>query len=93
MTLLQQMSQQAEQQKINEVIAELRKRGLYDDRCPRCRTTNWGTNFFQLPVAPITAPGFYVAPQLNSFIPVVLFTCSNCGYMVHHNLKILGKDR
>lgn len=82
------------QQKINEVVEALRQRGLFDERCPRCRRSdNWGTDFCQIPAAPIDAPGFYIAPQLNSFIPVVLFTCTNCGYMVYHNLKVIGKDK
>jgi hypothetical protein len=81
------------QQKINEVVAELRSRGLHDDRCPRCRTTNWSVDFFQLPIAPIGAGGYSPGPLLNAFVPVASFTCMNCGNTINHNLKILGKDK
>jgi hypothetical protein len=94
MTLLQQMAQDLEQKKVNDVVAELRRRGVFDERCPRCkRSTNWGANFFQMPVAPTQAPGFYIAEQLSTFFPVVSLTCTNCGYMVYHNLKVLGLDK
>jgi predicted nucleic-acid-binding Zn-ribbon protein len=86
---------QTEQQKIDDVVAELRNRGLYNDTCPRCRrSTNWATDFFQMPVAPsTTGMGLAVFPQLNAFIPIVSFTCTNCGYMMNHNLRILGKEK
>ena len=96
MTLLQQMTQEDAQRKINEVVGELRKRGLHDDRCPRCRTTDWTTDFLQIPVAPLSMsfqPNIPVSPTMSAFVPVVLFTCINCGYMVNHSLRILGIDK
>ena len=79
------------QKQVDEVVNELRRRGLHDDRCPRCKASRWATDFFQMPVAPIGAGGYTVGPLLNAFIPVVCFTCTNCGNTVYHNLRVLGK--
>jgi hypothetical protein len=82
---------EAAQNQVNDIVNELRRRGLHDDRCPRCRTSNWATDFFQMPIAPIGVGGFTVGSLLNAFIPVVCFTCTNCGNTLYHNLRVLGK--
>ena len=77
-----------EQQRIDKLVAELKRRGVSTDMCPRCRTFDWVVDFFQMPV---TQEGF-VSPfgqGITGYLPVVSFSCKNCGYLMYHNLKII----
>ena len=92
MAVVQQGTRKTQQERVNEIVSELRKRGLHDDRCPRCHTTNWDCNFVHIPLAPLTMglqPITGYVPTASAFVPVVLFTCLNCGYLIYHNLNVL----
>jgi hypothetical protein len=80
--------QQVEQQRIDRLVAELKRRGVTNDRCPRCGTFDWAVSFFQMPAA---HEGF-VSPfgqGITGYIPVACFNCKNCGYLMYYNLRVI----
>lgn len=80
------------QKRIDLLVAELKKRGVSNDRCPRCSTPDWEVDFFQLPAA---HEGF-VSPLgtgIRGYVPVACFTCKNCGYLIYHNLLVIEKSK
>jgi hypothetical protein len=80
----------SEQARIERLVAELKRRGVKSDYCPRCGTFDWEVDFFQQPAASegTTAP---LLGRLVGYIPVASFGCKNCGYMMYHNLTVLEK--
>lgn len=77
-----------QQNRIDNLVAELKRRGVTSDRCARCGTVDWNVDFFQLPAA---KEGF-VSPLgqgIEGYIPVACFSCKNCGYLMYHNLNII----
>lgn len=81
-----------EQTRIDKLVAELKRRGVSTDNCPRCRTFDWSVDFFQMPVA---HEGF-ISPfgqGVSGYLPVACFTCKNCGYLVYHNLKVIEASK
>jgi len=75
-----------QQERIDSLVAELKKRGVSSDQCPRCNTFDWAVDFLQIPAGPEGASAF-----LSMLVPVAMFTCKNCGYVLYHSLKVLEK--
>jgi hypothetical protein len=83
------------------IIDELKKRGVTNDRCPRCDTFDWSVDFLEIPARPTvnnpTVPLKYLLhadpqfaqPMPTGFIRMVCIACRNCGYTMFHNLDIL----
>jgi hypothetical protein len=84
-------SQENRQDRIDLLVAELRRRGVSSDLCPRCGTSDWEVDFFQIPAA---REGF-VSPLggITGYVPVACFNCKNCGYLIYHNLLVIEKPR
>jgi hypothetical protein len=81
------------QSKIDQLIVELKKRGVASDKCPRCNTFDWAVDFLQIPAGPVGAAGYNVPSPPTLFIPVASFACRNCGYMMYHNMRVLEGTR
>jgi hypothetical protein len=80
-----------QQKRIDSLVAELKKRGVSSDQCPRCKTFDWAVDFLQIPAAPEGAGGFSTSTLLSMLVPVAMFTCKNCGHVLYHSLKVLEK--
>lgn len=72
-------------------LAELKRRNVTHDLCPRCDTFDW--NVEPLAINAIPLRGLPAEPY-PSYFPVQISTiqivCKNCGYTMFHNLKALG---
>lgn len=90
--------------RIQQVITELRKRGVNvdRDRCPRCNREQFNVDILQIPVRslmslsalPPPPTGNYVwSGQTTGSISVFAVVCTNCGYTIFHNLNALGLDQ
>lgn len=81
----------SEQNRIDRLVAELKRRGVATDLCPRCGTFDWEVDFFQIPAAP---EGF-VSPLggIKGYAPVACFTCKNCGNIIFHNLLVIEQSK
>jgi hypothetical protein len=87
------------QERINQIVAKLKERGVQSDYCPRCNVFDWSVDFLQMPAAPerdaYAALFGHTTPFSTSpgFIPVACFACKNCGYMLYHDLRVLENPR
>jgi ribosomal protein S27AE len=75
---------------VEKALAELKKRNVTHDYCPRCETFDWNVEPIAIDVIPLrgvpaTLPGSYWPGQINA----IQFVCKNCGYTMFHNLNIL----
>ena len=97
------MNEQERRTRMNAALDKLRSRhALQDNHCPSCRTDNWNVDFLAIPSTPLPgapsgiSPGgsrfvFALPPTYqSSYVPVVTFVCTNCGYMKMYNLNVLG---
>lgn len=91
-------------ERMNEALAALRARGVQNDYCPRCNTDNWNVDFLGIPSIPLPKQGLNIPRNTvlhlgisssSGYIPTLTIVCSNCGYMMMHNLHVLGlwKDK
>lgn len=76
---------------VNEALAELKKRNVTHDHCPRCDTFDWDVEPIAISVIPLrnvpaTLPSAYFPAQ----IMLLQVVCKNCGYTMFHNLNVLG---
>jgi hypothetical protein len=90
------------QDRINRALAILRQRGVLDDRCPRCKTSNWNIDLIEVPATSALSmpssnwvPFFeYTNPVVNrqptGVLPMLSLVCKNCGNTIFHNLNVLG---
>jgi hypothetical protein len=89
--------QRAVAAKVEQAVAAMKdKRGEFqDDNCPRCHVQDWNADLVEIPVksqmtiASIGLAGGY-HPTGDSTLPALGLVCQNCGYMIFHNLNILG---
>jgi hypothetical protein len=88
---------QSAQERIQKGIEELNRRGVKTDNCPRCNTIGWTADLIEMSARSAHAiPGGQLFPrsaaydQAGGFIPLLGFTCKNCGYAVLHDLNVLG---
>jgi hypothetical protein len=75
---------------VERALAELKKRNVTQDYCPRCETFDWNVEPIAIGVTPLrgipaTLPVSYWPGQINA----LQFVCKNCGYTMFHNLNIL----
>lgn len=100
-TLAAQRERLAAQSRINQIIAELKKRGVATDNCPRCAVFDWSVDFLEIAARPATSPAVPLSSLLRmdssvaatGFIPAVVFVCKNCGYTMFHNINVLETPR
>lgn len=89
---------QSPQQRIQLAIAELKRRGVSSDFCPRCNTSDWNVDLLEIPAN--SAMSSYGANQAligtnylfqgGGRLSLLGIVCKNCGYTLFHNLDILG---
>ena len=81
--------------RIERALAELRKRGVENDHCPRCVRFDWNVDIVDIPansqVARVRAslPWVYTQ-QPTGILSVLGVVCKKCGYTMFHNMAILG---
>ena len=76
---------------VHRALAELRKRNVKNDYCPRCATFDWSVDPIAISVVPLQ--GIPAAPPGSYFparIALLQIVCKNCGYTMFHNLNTLG---
>lgn len=88
------------QEQIQQVIAELRKRGVKvdADSCPRCRKGDFNVDILDINVTSVmsrqnilTSPSSFAwTREPNSSVKVFSVVCVNCGYTMFHNLSVLA---
>src|SRR5262249_34913279 len=72
----------------NSIVAALREKKV-QDACPRCRTSEWNVDAGSLVASVGSMAGFSIPPPT---LPVLIFTCANCGFIAMHHLQALGLD-
>jgi hypothetical protein len=76
---------------VNEALAELRKRGVKNDYCPRCETFDWDVEPIAINVIPLRGvPAFIPHAYFAGQIMLLQVVCKNCGYTMFHNLNVLN---
>jgi predicted nucleic-acid-binding Zn-ribbon protein len=79
---------------VQQALAELRRRGVNNDYCPRCNTPNWNVDLLGIPSTSLYSTGYgpvgFPRRQPTGYLPVMAIACTNCGYTVLHNLNVLG---
>ncbi len=91
------------QDRISRALATLRQRGVLDDRCPRCKTSDWNIDLLEIPATSAlsaTSPSgwvplgaystYFVKQQSGGILPMLAVVCKNCGNTIFHNLNVLG---
>lgn len=94
-------------QKFEQFVANLDTRDVYlsvlnrikTSKCPFCENTDWyietsGQHGLMPPLTPAFIPKdprayFGIPPS----IPVLVLTCSNCGFVRMHNITFLNRER
>jgi len=76
---------------INEALKVLKERGVKNDTCPRCETSDWSVDSIAIGVirlqgVPAQLPMSYFPGQ----IALLQIVCKNCGYTMFHNLNAIG---
>ena len=70
-----------------EVVKDaLHRKGVIGS-CLRCNTAGWNVEVGHMVVAPLAPGGF---PFQWGGYPVVILTCTNCGWVNCHSVKTLG---
>jgi hypothetical protein len=79
-----------DKQRQEEIIKALQSKNVFQP-CPRCRNLEFEvTGESLIPLhEPQSSSWWATAPE----IPVVLVSCSNCGYIVQHATGVLGLSR
>jgi predicted nucleic-acid-binding Zn-ribbon protein len=76
---------------VESALAEMKKRKVTNDFCPRCSTSDWSVDPIAINVIPLIGPP---ASTLHSYFPgqiaLLQIVCKNCGYTMFHNLSALG---
>ncbi len=69
-------------------IAALKSKGI-SGTCPRCSRQSWTVELLGVLVTTYPAAGavFSIPPP---HLPSAVLTCTHCGFMAMHNLKVLG---
>jgi len=76
---------------IERALAELKKRNVKNDYCPRCETFDWNVDSVAITVTPIQGiPATAPSAWFPASIPAIQIVCKNCGYTMFHNLNTLG---
>lgn len=75
---------------VDAALAELKKRGVKHDYCPRCETFDWSVDPVAISVIPLKSIPVGLP---NAYFPANIFViqivCKNCGYTMFHNLNVL----
>jgi ribosomal protein S27AE len=75
---------------VERALAELKKRNVVNDYCPRCGAFDWGVEPVAIQVIPLTGSSALPSAYYPGHASVLQFTCNVCGYTMFHNLKTLG---
>src|SRR5258706_13774373 len=78
---------------VSQAMAELHKRGVKHDSCPRCNHNAWNVDLLEVPADSALSPeGLSPFPRgsVNGRLSLLALVCSNCGNSIFHNLSILG---
>jgi predicted nucleic-acid-binding Zn-ribbon protein len=76
---------------VEKALAELEKRKVTNDYCPRCATFDWTVDPVAIPVTPLQdIPANFPPSYLPQHIFALQIVCKNCGYTMFHNLNVLG---
>lgn len=89
--------------RINKAIAELKRRGVSNDHCPRCNTFDWTVDINDIPANSAMAQPSLPPMQLHArysyntaygpVISMLSIVCKNCGYTLFHNMNVLESPR
>lgn len=72
---------------LDKAVKALREKGV-PATCPRCGQNNWAAETLgYLVITDLSSSALTLPPPL---VPVLSLTCLNCGFLVLHNLKVLG---
>lgn len=95
---------QPNEQRVASTIAKLKERGaLKTDLCPQCNVFSWNVDFIALltqktqqdannPTSTVVSFGPDPTAQ-PYYVPMISLACTNCGYTIMFNLKLLGLAR
>ena len=72
---------------IGELKMALEAKWTHQRQCPLCKNKKWIPGDNILVIHPYTDP---IAIAGGPYYPIVPITCSNCGYTIFINAKILG---
>jgi predicted nucleic-acid-binding Zn-ribbon protein len=84
--------------RIQQAIQEMRRRGVIDDRCPRCKHTDWKVDIVNIPASsevgwkslpPLTGNYVY-SPTPTGYVSLLSIVCTTCGYTMFHDIAVLG---
>jgi len=79
---------------IERALNELKRRGVKDDYCIRCENPDFNVDLIEIPAtsfmaASVPLGGNYLNTGATK-LSVLAVVCNRCGYMVLHNLEMLG---
>lgn len=78
-------------QLVDAALAELKRRNVTHDYCPRCDTFDWSVEPVAISVKPLRGvPTGLPSAYFPAEIMVIQIVCKNCGYTMFHNLNVLG---
>jgi hypothetical protein len=76
---------------VDAALAELKKRNVMHDYCPRCETFDWNVDPVAISVIPLRGvPVIFPSAYFPGYIMAIQIVCKNCGYTMFHNLNVLG---
>ena len=84
--------------RIQEALQEMRKRGVVDDHCPRCRHVDCRVDIVNIPASsevgwknlpPLTGTYVYKSTP-TGVVSLLSIVCANCGYTMFHDTNVLG---
>jgi hypothetical protein len=88
---------QSPEERIQKAVDELKGRGVKSDHCPRCDTADWNMDLIEVSArSPLAIPSGQLFPrssdyqQAGGFIPLLGMVCKNCGFVLFHDLHVLG---
>jgi predicted nucleic-acid-binding Zn-ribbon protein len=73
--------------RLDEKLTRILEERNLGAECPRCGSNEWLVDRLALPVLSLPVTDFQ-APRPD--VPMLFFTCRNCGWIAMHSLKILG---
>jgi predicted nucleic-acid-binding Zn-ribbon protein len=73
---------------VESALAELKRRKVLHDRCPRCEVFDWNVDIVTMPAYPVTKP--VLGETRPGYLPTLIMLCKNCGYTMLHNLNVLN---
>ena len=83
--------------RIQKAIQEMHRRGVEDDRCPRCKHLDWKVDIVKVPASsevgwqPLVTQSVYAyTPTSTGVFSLLSMICNNCGYAMWHDMKVLG---